>query len=379
LPTEKFEMTFAIITHVPHILQQNRYFAYAPYVREMNIWTKYVDKLIIVAPISESKKTPIDINYEYHNIDFVASNSFDVLSLKAILKSIIKIPKISWQIFSAMQKADHIHLRCPGNIGLLGSLVQILFPNKTKTAKYAGNWDPKSKQPWTYRLQKWILSNTFLTRNMQVLVYGEWEESSKNIKPFFTATYSEADKLPIIQRDLQHQICFVFVGTLVVGKNPLYAIQLVESLYKKGFDVALALYGEGVERKKLEQYISQNKLGDIISLEGNQNQERVRKAYEASHFVILPSESEGWPKAIAEGMFWGCVPVATAVSCVPFMLDYGKRGVLLNVDLDKDSLQMENLLKNETDFKKISLKASEWSRNYTLDVFEKEINKLLLS
>jgi hypothetical protein len=23
-------------------------------------------------------------------------------------------------------------------------------------------------------------------------------------------------------------------------------------------------------------------------------------------------------------MFWGCVPIATAVSCVPYMLDYGK-------------------------------------------------------
>jgi hypothetical protein len=31
-------------------------------------------------------------------------------------------------------------------------------------------------------------------------------------------------------------------------------------------------------------------------------------------------------KAIAEGMFWGCIPVGTAVSCVPFMLDEGKRG-----------------------------------------------------
>ena len=38
-----------------------------------------------------------------------------------------------------------------------------------------------------------ILSNTFLTKNMQVLVYGEWEGSSKNVKSFFTATYSELE------------------------------------------------------------------------------------------------------------------------------------------------------------------------------------------
>jgi hypothetical protein len=49
--------------------------------------------------------------------------------------------------------------------------------------------------------------------------------------------------------------------------------------------------------------------------------------------VLLPSNSEGWPKAIAEGMFWGCVQLQTAVSCVPYMLDYGKEG-LLEMDLE---------------------------------------------
>ncbi|QBN18390.1 glycosyltransferase family 4 protein [Flavobacterium nackdongense] len=372
-------MTFAIITHVPHILEQNRYYAYAPYVREMNIWTKYVENVVLIAPISKAKKSPIDLNYDHQNIDFVAIESFDVLSILGIFKTIFKIPQICWNLYSAMQKADHIHLRCPGNIGLLGCLVQILFPKKPKTAKYAGNWDPNSKQPLSYRLQKWILSNSFLTRNMQVLVYGEWEGSAKNIKPFFTATYHELDKSPIIPRDLQAQIRFIFVGTVVAGKNPWYAIQLVETLYKKGYDVVLDVYGDGIERSKLEDYIDQNALENFISLKGNQHQETVKKQYQTSHFVILPSESEGWPKAIAEGMFWGCVPLATKVSCVPFMLDYGGRGILLETDLEHDVHQLETLLSNEILYKRMSQNASDWSRNYTLDVFEKEIKKMLVS
>jgi hypothetical protein len=40
---------------------------------------------------------------------------------------------------------------------------------------------------------------------------------------------------------------------------------------------------------------------------------------------------------------------------------------------------MENLLRNEADFKSKSQKACEWSRQYTLDVFEEEIKKLLQS
>jgi glycosyltransferase involved in cell wall biosynthesis len=276
-----------------------------------------------------------------------------------------------------MQNADHIHLRCPGNMGLLGCLIQILFPNTPKTAKYAGNWDPMSKQPWTYQLQQCILNNTFLTRNMQVLVYGDWEGSSKNIKPFFTATYQEIDKLPISKKEVKGRIAFVFVGTLVKGKNPLYAIQLVEFLSKKGYDVCLSIYGEGIERIRLEQYIIAHQLEAVIELKGNQSKDTVQKAYQNSHFVVLPSESEGWPKVVAEGMYWGCIPLATAVSCVPFMLDQGNRGILLAMDLEKDVVKVESLLNNETDFDTKSGNASDWSRNYTLDVFEREIRDLL--
>jgi glycosyltransferase involved in cell wall biosynthesis len=370
-------MTFVIITHVPHIHRQNQYFAYAPYVREMNIWIKQAAKVIIVAPQSDVAKTDIEIHYEHQNIEFVKIDSFDILSAQSALRTIFKTPKISGCVFDAMHKADHIHLRCPGNIGLIGAFIQMLFPWKPKTAKYAGNWDPKAKQPWTYELQKWILSSTFLTRNMQVLVYGQWEGSSINIRPFFTASYREFDKKPIIERKLEGHIHFVFVGTLVKGKNPLYAIQLVEALWHKGHNVYLSLYGEGSEREKLEQYIVENDLEQIVFIKGNKTLETVKSAYQKSHFVLLPSESEGWPKAIAEGMFWGCVPVATAVSCVPFMIDYGDRGVRLEMQGEKDILQLESLLLNQFDYDYKQKKAVEWSSTYTLDVLEEEISKLM--
>jgi glycosyltransferase involved in cell wall biosynthesis len=370
-------MKFAIITHVIHKQQGNRYFAYAPYVKEMNVWAKFVEQLVIVGALEEQEPTAIDCAYHHKEIVFIPIEAIDVLSWKSRINTFFKLPRIVWQIFKAMYHADHIHLRCPGNIGLIGCLIQILFPFKPKTAKYAGNWDPKAKQPWSYRLQKWLLSNSFLTRNMQVLVYGEWEGSTKNIKPFFTATYWEADKVPLQPLTFANTIRFVFVGTLSKGKRPRYAIALVEVLSKRGCDVHLELYGEGQERTVLEDYIEKNHLSSFIELKGNQSQEIIKSAYQNSHFVLLPSQSEGWPKAIAEGMFWGCVPLVTSISCVPFMLDYGNRGVVLTTELEQDVLQIEAVLNDEVDYLKKRKQASDWSRHYTLDVFEQEIKKMI--
>lgn len=372
-------MKFIIITNVIHAQNDGQYFGYAPYVHEMNIWLKYIDEVIVVAPLLKINQTEIDFAYNHPKIAFRKVPDFSFTSFKDNLFSLFKLPIIFWMIFWTMKEADHIHLRCPGNIGFLGCFVQILFPNKIKSAKYAGNWDPKSKQPWTYKLQKWILNNTFITRNMTVLVYGEWENQSRNIKPFFTATYSETEKKVIEKRDFSSVIEFIFVGSLVSGKNPMYAVKLIQGLIAKGKNAVLNFYGEGKERTALEDYIKVNQLEAFVFLHGNQNKEGLKKAYQKSHFVILPSISEGWPKAIAEGMFWGCIPVATNVSCVPYMLDYGKRGILLEMDLVKDVFQMESILKDKNTLKVKSTLAVQWSQNYTTDLFNSEIEKILKS
>lgn len=371
-------MTFCIITHVNHGYQNNLFYAYSPYVREMNIWLKNVDKLIVVAPLNLKHKTAIDEFYLESNINFKKVAAFNFLNVMNVFKTLFQLPNIIINIYSAMLHSDHIHLRCPGNMGLLGCIIQLFFPSKKKTAKYAGNWDLKAKQPLSYRIQKWILNNTFITKNMTVLVYGEWENSSKNIKPFFTASYYGVDAVEIPKKDFDGVINFIFVGSLTSGKNPLYAIQLIEKLHGMSFNVTLSIFGNGLEFDKLNDYIQKNQLSTFISLFGNKNKDEIKLAYQKSHFVVLPSKSEGWPKVLAEGMFWKCLPIATKVSCIPNMLDNGQRGILLTMDLEKDSDEIKNILLNEILYQEKIKNAVNWSRKYTLDYFEAEIKKLVI-
>ncbi|SFD02898.1 glycosyltransferase family 4 protein [Algibacter pectinivorans] len=370
-------MKFLIITHVKHKRDGRSISAYAPYVREMNLWLKHVDEVTIIAPKTEKVKNVIDLDYNHHNLKFKKVDAFQFTNLKKSITSVFKIPAILISICRAISEADHIHLRCPGNMGLLGSLVQILFPNKVKTAKYAGNWDPKAKQPLSYRFQKWILSNTFLTKNMQVLVYGEWKNQSKNILPFFTATFKDTEKESIHIRDYTKVLKFVFIGSLVEGKRPLLAIQIIENLIRQGLNVEFNLYGDGILKTDLYNYIVENNLEQSIKLLGNRDKLEIKTDLKSSHFLILPSKSEGWPKAVAEAMFYGTIPIATSISCVPFMLDQGNRGLLIQPSLEEATRIILNYLNEDSKLKEMSKRASNWSQQYTLDVFESEIVKLL--
>ncbi|SFC74503.1 Glycosyltransferase involved in cell wall bisynthesis [Zunongwangia mangrovi] len=369
-------MNFLIITHVPHSLKNNQYLGYAPYFREMNMWFKYVEKVKVVAPLQLHETSALVSAYKHSNLNFVEVPRFSIVSLKEKLLSILKLPLLIFQISKAMIWADHIHLRCPGNMGLLGCLVQIFFPSKAKTVKYAGNWEPNSKQPLSYKLQKWIVSNTLLSKNIKVLTYGKWPNQTKNIIPFFTASFSEVE-IEEVEKNFSGELKFLFVGSLVEGKQPLYAIRLVEKLKNSGRDVSLKIFGEGPLRPDLENYIQTMNLSTCITVCGGVPLDQLKDQYKRSHFSILPSKSEGWPKAVAEAMFFGCIPVATRVSCVPWMLENGKRGILLNEELEKDLTKLNEVLENRGELQKMATEAMNWSQHYTVEYFEKEIKNLL--
>ena len=368
-------MRFAVFSHVPHYIDKNRYYAYSPYVREINIWSKFVDTLVIVAPVKKNI-TEIDIDYSIYTTDFVTLNSLNFTSFKKAIFSTFALPLNFIRIFVEMQKADHIHVRCPGNIGLIALLVQVLFPKKKKTVKYAGNWDPKSNQPFSYRFQKWLIKNKFLTRNTKVLVYGKWKDQAENIISFFTASYSESERENIV-KVFEPTFNFVFVGSLSEGKRPKLAINVVEELLIRKYRVHLDIYGDGEFAEDIESIIKNKHLTKEIKLHGNQNAGAIKSAYKAAHFSILPSKSEGWPKALAEAMFFGCVPIGTEVSCIPWMLGDGERGIIVKPQTAIASKKIEEFLNDPYILGRMSEESLQWSQKYTLEKFEIEIRKLI--
>ena len=372
-------MTLAIITSTPHKYKDGKYYAYGPYVREMNIWGKYADKILIIAPMaSDDEIDEIHAPYD-KSIDFTQTKAFNITSLHNIIKTLILSPFICFKIYRVMRTADHIHMRCPCNMSLLGAFIQILLPSKLKTVKYAGNWDYSSKQPWTYRMQQNILKNTFLSKNIKVLVYGKWKDATTNMVSFISATYRNNERVSFATRNYSIKLKFVFTASLVVGKRPLLTIKIIEELIKKGINAEIHIFGDGPLITQLQQYIHINSLSNVVFLHGNQDRETIKNCLKDAHFSILPSKSEGWPKAIAEGMFFGAIPISTKISCLPWMLDYGKRGILIESDLNDAVVTILNQLeKGDAYLNEMAKKAMAWSQMYTLDKLNEEIGNLVI-
>ncbi|SFT40324.1 Glycosyltransferase involved in cell wall bisynthesis [Algoriphagus locisalis] len=373
-------MNFLILSHVHHIHRGGKYYAYGPYVREMNIWIKFFSSVTIIAPLSiDGVLNPIDLPYEHDNIRFLSVHEINLTSWSGKISTILSLPATIITTVRAMRLADHIHLRCPGNMGLLGAFLQWFFPGKNKTAKYAGNWDPSSSQPYTYKLQQRLISDPGFSKNMHVLTYGNWPNQTGNIVPFFTFSYESTESQEDTRKPIEASIKLklLFVGALVKGKNPLMAAEVGEVLAKHGVDFELEFCGEGAQKEELLKFIEDRNLTEKIKLCGNVTSETLKSKYKASHFLIFLSESEGWPKVVAESMFFGCLPITTPVSCVADMLGYGERGDLIDFNPPDAVNRIKYYIEKPEEYKRKSKLAKEWSRGFTKESFELELQKLI--
>lgn len=195
--------------------------------------------------------------------------------------------------------------------------------------------------------------------------------------PFYTASYSQKEIIPTPPRTLDGEIRMMFVGAFMPSKEPIISIKVCEQLIKTGHNVYLDMYGDGSEKAACEAYVVANNLQDRIVLHGNKPAAEVKLVFQKAHFLVFISRSEGWPKVVAESLFWGCVPITTAVSCVPEMVGNGSRGKLVTNNATEIIAAIKYYLDRPQEYAAASEDGMQWSRQFTLEKFENDIKKLL--
>ena len=105
-------MRVVVVSSAPVIVQESEKFLYAPYEKEMQLWAKYADEILLCCPVWKEDKKLLVTKVTFPMLPAIELKEFDVLSLKNAVAAIPTILQNLGIIYKAMQQADHIHLIC---------------------------------------------------------------------------------------------------------------------------------------------------------------------------------------------------------------------------------------------------------------------------
>jgi glycosyltransferase involved in cell wall biosynthesis len=124
-----------------------------------------------------------------------------------------------------------------------------------------------------------------------------------------------------------HRLLVGAVGRLSAEKGFDVLIRAVNRLVGEGFDVELAIAGEGDQRPHLERLISTLGCGERVRLLGFRAD--TVEIYEAMDVYALSSFSEGLPNVVLEAMAMEVPVVATRVGAIPQLMDHERNGLIV--------------------------------------------------
>ena len=232
----------------------------------------------------------------------------------AKLKIIKYLPKTISVVRTTVKKADVFQLRTPTGMGVYLVPYLTWCSKKKGWYKYAGNWNQQNA-PLGYRIQRWFLKN----QSRKVTINGRWPNQPKHSvtfeNPCLTIPERNEGILVIKSKNYTPPYTFCFVGRLDDAKGVQRIIDAFAMVKNTSMLDTIHFIGNG---QKLDTYKKQCKeIGLNTVFHGFLPRTAVFEIYRASHFILLPSTaSEGFPKVIAEGMNFGCVPIVSNVSSI---------------------------------------------------------------
>lgn len=369
-----------IVSHVCHYNHGGKIYAYGPYSREIDVWADLFPEVFVASPLRNEVPPNDCLPFTRQNISMIPQpqTGGDTFSLR--LLQLLLVPWLLWKISHAMWGKDAIHVRCPGNLGLLAVILAPLFSRRL-VAKYAGQWNGYPGEPFSGRLQRFLLRSIWWRRGV-VTVYGEWPNQPKQIVPFFTSMMTadqvrQASAVAATKR-LVAPAQILYSGRLAKPKGVNVLLRAARLLEDIGLDFQLSIIGDGTEAGALKQLTSELHLDRRVTFVGALHYQEVMSWYEKGHILVLPSRAEGWPKVLTEAMCHGLVCVSTKQGLIPWLLH--ERGLVFEVgDVQALASYLEFLIRHPAEYQRLSLEAASWSKTYSLEGLRDALQQLLSS
>lgn len=131
---------------------------------------------------------------------------------------------------------------------------------------------------------------------------------------------------------------FVFLGSLTERKCPVLAVRALDMIRRKGVDAALDIVGDGPLLEQVRAEVTRLSLQAHVACHGALTEPLPVVAQ--AHALVLPSLSEGTPRAALEALHLGLPCVLRDVDGNGELIQEGVNGSTFNDDLDlPDAMQ----------------------------------------
>lgn len=315
-----------IISHTEHYDKDGEIVGWGPTINEINYLSDFWEEVLHVACLFKGEAPPSSVRYAKSNIRFIPLHPTGGKKLWNKLDIIWHLPSTLSKIYRSVGGATEVQFRAPTGMGVyLLPAFSFLFKRRFNFwVKYAGNW-AQEKPPLGYQIQRWWLKKNLA--RCKVTINGFWPDQPAHCHSFENPCLTEAEisrgKIIQARKHFKPPFRLAFVGRLEDEKG---VSRIIESL--KGVDLSLIeqidFIGNGPKKENYRQQSSF--MGEKARFNGFMNPVEVHDCLSKADFFLLPSESEGFPKVIAEAACYGCVPIVSNVGSIGHYVDNESNG-----------------------------------------------------
>ncbi len=284
------------------------------------------------------------------------------------------------RVWRAIRRGDAVHALIGGDVGTIG-IVMALVLRRPLLVRYCGIWG--ECHTLAQRFWHWLLIKIAGGRNV-VLATGDNDHPPSAQNPAIEWIFStsmrrtEIESLPR-RRPWQpgQPLKLITVGRQESGKNTESIIRALVPLRRRYPNTTLDIVGDGSFLPALRRLTADLSLNNAITFHGRVSHDSVLTALNQADIFCLPTDSEGFPKAVHEAMACGLPAVTTPVSVLSQLVN-DRNGILIhNIQPDTIAEAILRLIANERRFAEMSKNVRQISAEYTLERWRDRIGEKL--
>ncbi|QXM06679.1 glycosyltransferase [Crassaminicella indica] len=142
------------------------------------------------------------------------------------------------------------------------------------------------------------------------------------------------DNLKNAEQNIDTEINIVSISVLNKCKNIFKALDIIKLLKDKKIKVKYRIIGDGILKNKIEKYIVNNDIQDIVQLVGKVEREKVFEYIQKSDVLLFTSLSEGFGLVVVESMMMKKPAIVSDIPVMHEIVDNYENGIIAKSDND---------------------------------------------